>query len=159
MKTRQKVLYRIAQKQEYPVIAEHFYQMWLDNQVAADALQSNWQEITLKFLDKAQQELQYKAFFAELEGQIIGSASCQLFAGLYPLVFKSEYRQYGYIWGVYVQPDYRRQGIARQLTHLATQHLKSIGCTRVVLNASPFGKSLYTQLGFVDSNLMQLDLI
>jgi predicted aspartyl protease len=34
----------------------------------------------------------------------------------------------------------------------------AIGFTHAVLNASPFGKTLYEQLGFTDSNLMRLSL-
>lgn len=36
--------------------------------------------------------------------------------------------------------------------------LKSLGCTRVILHASPFGKPIYSHLGFSESNEMQLDL-
>jgi len=37
--------------------------------------------------------------------------SCQLFAGLYPHVIAEQYRKYGYIWGVYVEPPHRGQGL------------------------------------------------
>ncbi|WP_375472034.1 GNAT family N-acetyltransferase [uncultured Nostoc sp.] len=89
----------------------------------------------------------------------MGSVSCQLFAGLYPNVFKDEYRKFGYIWGVYVEQSYRRQGIAKSLTNKAIEYLKAIGCTRVILNASPLGKPVYSSLGFSEGNVMQLDLI
>lgn len=54
---------------------------------------------------------------------------------------------------------YRGRGIGKQLTTSAIAHLKSIGCTRVVLNASPSGKPVYSSLGFVESNGMWLDLV
>jgi ribosomal protein S18 acetylase RimI-like enzyme len=83
---------------------------------------------------------------------------CQRFSGLYPIAFKPEYRSNGYIWGVYVEPAFRHQGIGKKLTQRSLSHLKSIGFTHAVLNASPFGKTLYEQLGFTDSNLMRLSL-
>ncbi len=150
---------REALPQEDFIIAEHFYQMWLANYVLADSIQPNWQQVTLEFISHARQNLCYKAFVAEVEKQVIGSTSCQIFAGLYPDILKAEYRKYGYIWGVYVEPDYRKNGIGKSITKMAVDYLKSIGCTRAILNASPSGKTVYSGLGFSISNEMQLDLI
>ena len=150
---------REATLQEDPLIAKHFYQMWRDNDVPDDAIKSDWLDITLKFIEQARQDLFYKAFVAQVDGAVVGSASCQLFAGLYPNVLKQHYRKYGYIWGVYVEPSHRRQGIAKQLTSRAIAYLQAISCTRVVLNASPSGKPVYESLGFSNSNAMHLDLM
>lgn len=150
---------REALPQEDSIIVKHFYQMWLDNNVLAESIEPNWQQITLEFIIQARQNLCYKAFVAEVEKQVIGSTSCQLFAGLYPHILKAEYRKYGYIWGVYIEPDYRKNGIGKSLTKSAVDYLKSIGCTRAILNASPSGKTVYSSLGFSISNQMELDLI
>ena len=40
----------------------------------------------------------------------------------------------------------------------AIAYLKSIGCTQVILHASPQGKLLYPHLGFYENNEMRLDL-
>ncbi len=150
---------REASSQEDCLIAKHFYQLWRDNDVPADSIKSDWLETILQFIDRARQDLFYKAFVAEVDGAVVGSASCQLFAGLYPLALADDYRKYGYIWGVYVEPPYRKQGIAKQLTNEAIAHLQAIGCTRVILHASPSGKPVYSSLGFSESNEMRLDLI
>ncbi len=139
-------------------IAKHFYKMWLDLEVPDDAIAPDWLNITFEFVELARRELSYKAFVAETKGVIVGSASCQLHRGLYPNIIKQQHRQYGYVWGVYVEPSYRKRGIAKQLTSQAVTYLKEIGCTRVVLNASPLGKPVYESLGFSSSNAMQLDL-
>jgi len=157
--TEQAIHPRQATLQEDPLIATHFYQMWLDNEVPPDAIQSNWQEIILRFIKHARQELAYQAFVAEMEGGIVGSVSCQCFAGLYPNVLSEEYRKYGYLWGVYVEPLHRGQGIAKKLTSIAIVYLKSLGCTRVILHASLSGKPLYEGLSFCASNEMRLDLV
>lgn len=149
---------RAATPAEDSVIVRHFYQMWLDNQVAESAIDPNWLEITLQFINQARGNLSYQAFVAEIGAQIVGSVGCQRFAGLYPNVMKPADRCDGYIWGVYVEPAYRGQGIATQLTQQAIDYLKSIACTHAVLNASPLGKSVYVRLGFTDSNLMRLDI-
>ncbi len=144
---------------EDAIIAEHFYQMWLDIGVPEKSIKSNHRDMTLEFIKQARQNLFYKGFVAEVDNVIVGSASCQLFTGLYPLILEEEYRKYGYIWGIYVQPSHRRKGIAKQLTNATIEHLKSINCTKAILNASPAGKPVYESLGFSPSNAMQLDLI
>lgn len=149
---------REARPDEDLIIVKHFYQLWRDNQVPAESIRSDWFDITLQFISQARRELEYKAFVAEVEGTVVGSVGCQLFAGLYPLILKDDYRKYGYIWGVYVEPSHRGQGIAKKLTKIAIAHLKAIGCTRAILHASPMGKPVYSSLGFSASNEMHLDL-
>jgi GNAT superfamily N-acetyltransferase len=154
----QQITIREATQQEDTLIAKHFYQMWRDIGVPDDAINPNWLEMTLQFIEQARRDLFYKAFVAEVDSAVVGSASCQLYSGLYPNVLIPEYRKYGYIWGVYVEPSYRKQGIAKQLTSATVNYLKAVGCTRAVLNASPLGKPVYETLGFSSSNAMQLDL-
>jgi GNAT superfamily N-acetyltransferase len=143
---------------EDAIIAEHFYQMWLDIGVPEKSIKSNHRDMTLEFIKQARQNLSYKGFVAEIDNLIVGSASCQLFTGLYSLILEEEYRKYGYIWGVYVEASYRRKGIAKQLTNATIEYLKTINCTKAILNASPAGKTVYESLGFSPSNAMQLDL-
>ena len=159
MLSEQNINIREESPQEDCVIAKHFHQLWLDNEVPADSIQSNLLEITIQFIEHARLKLHYKAFVAEVNGTVIGSVSCQLFAGLYPHVLAQQYRKYGYIWGVYVEPPHRGQGLAKKLTVMAIDYLKSLSCTRVILHASPLGKPVYSSLGFSHSNEMRLDLI
>jgi ribosomal protein S18 acetylase RimI-like enzyme len=158
MSAKTTIIFREATLQEDSLIAEHFYQMWLDNNVSPESIQPDWLNINLQFISKVRQDLCYKAFVAEVDGKLVGSVGCQLFAGLYPNIILGNYRKYGYIWGVYVYPNYRRQGLAEQLTKMAIAYLKSIDCTRVVLHASPQGKPIYSKLGFSDTNEMRLDI-
>lgn len=51
-------------------------------------------------------------FLAERAGKAVGFAQCQLRRDYVEGATSS---QVGYLEGIYVQPDYRRQGIARQL--------------------------------------------
>lgn len=153
------VQFRAAYPEEDALIARHFYQLWRDNDVTEQDIASNWQPLTCDFIAQARQEFGYQAFVAEVDGEIVGSAGCQLFAGLYPLILAASHRKYGYIWGVYVESAYRGQGFATTLTKMAIEYLKSLGCTRAILHASPSGKPVYTRLGFTESNEMRLDLV
>jgi ribosomal protein S18 acetylase RimI-like enzyme len=152
------VNFRTATSQEDLIIARHFYQLWQDNNVPDDAIAPNWQEDIIRFIEQARSNLNYSAFVAEIDRKIVGSVSCQLFAGLYPIPFVESYRKAGYIWGVYVESEYRQQGIGTKLTEMAVAYLKAIDCTRVVLHASPSGMPVYSKLGFLPNNEMRLDL-
>ncbi|MBH8562813.1 GNAT family N-acetyltransferase [Nostoc sp. CENA67] len=156
--TEKNISIREASSQEDSLIAQHSYQMWQDLGFSDEAINPEWLEITLEFIEQARQNLFYKAFVAEVDNIVVGSVGCQLFAGLYPNIFKAEYRKFGYIWGVYVEPFHRRQGIAKHLTKTAIAYLKEIGCTRVILNASPLGKPVYSSVGFSEGNAMELDV-
>ena len=140
------------------LIAQHFYQMWLDNQVPPEQIRSDWQSVISEFLTTARQHLGYQGFVAMTDKQIVGSVGCQLFAGLYPSLINQDQRHYSYIWGVYVEAPYRRQGIGQQLTGVAVDCLRSQHCTHALLHASPLGKPVYEQLGFTPSNEMRLEL-
>lgn len=152
------IRFREANVDDDATIARHFFQLWRDNGVPEASIQANWLETTRQFIAHARETLAYKAFTAEINGEIIASVGCQLFAGLYPHVLAEQQRKYGYIWGVYVEPGYRRQGIAKSLTQMAIAHLQALKCTSVLLHASPSGKPLYSNLGFQASNEMRLDI-
>ena len=152
------VTFRESNPQEDSIIAQHFYQLWQDNHISADFIRSDWLELTLQFINQARQELYYKTFVVEVDNLVVGSASCQLFNGLYPKIFVKEYRKYGYIWNVYVESPYRNQGFAKKLISLTCDYLKLLGCTQAVLHVSPLGKPVYEGLGFQQSNQMYLDL-
>ncbi len=149
---------REATDQEDELLAKHFYHMWRDNQVPGQNLRPDWPLITLQFIDHVRQSLSYRAYVAEVAGRVVGSVGCQLFDGLYPLIIAEQHRKYGYIWGVFVEPEYRNQGIGSQLTETAVQYLRSQHCTRVILHASPSGQPVYERLGFKPSNEMRLDI-
>lgn len=155
----EQITIREATPQEDTVIAKHFYQMWQDIGVPEQAIESDWLNITLLFIEQVRRDFSYKAFVAEVDSVVVGSVSCQIYAGLYPNIISPQHRPYGYIWGVYVEPSHRQQGIAKQLTSQAIAYLKTIGCTRAILNASPSGKPVYERLGFLNGNAMYLDLV
>jgi ribosomal protein S18 acetylase RimI-like enzyme len=62
----------------------------------------------------------------------------------------------GNILNVYTQPEYRRQGLARQLMQECVEwsRANAIGC--LILHASDEGRSLYEALGFVATNEMRV---
>jgi GNAT superfamily N-acetyltransferase len=60
----------------------------------------------------------------------------------------------GLILNVYVDDRHRRQGVARRLLETLIEWAPGAGIVRLVLHASPDGRSLYESLGFLASNEM-----
>ncbi|NEQ44396.1 MAG: GNAT family N-acetyltransferase [Leptolyngbya sp. SIOISBB] len=150
------LIIREAIKPDETIIAQHLCQITIELGFPGSSIRQDWLEKTIQFIDYARSKLQYKGFVAEQNEKIIGSASCQILE-LYPMV--SNQYQKGYIWGVYVEPSHRRQGVATELMEQAMTYLKEIGCTTAILHASEQGKLLYSRLGYVQSNEMVVSLI
>lgn len=146
---------READRNDERVVAQHLRSIFPELGFPEESIKKDWLEKTTRFIDRARQELSYRCFVAEVQGKIVGSASCQILE-LYPMV--SDAYQKGYVWGVYVEPAYRRQGVATALMRRASSYLKEIGCTQVVLHASETGRQLYASLGYKESNEMVLTL-
>lgn len=57
----------------------------------------------------------------------------------------------GFIFNVYTQPAHRKQGLAKRLMDAMHDYCRAERVERVVLNASVFGKPLYDQMGYVET--------
>lgn len=65
----------------------------------------------------------------------------------------------GLLSSMYTDPDYRRQGIARELLSRVVGEARRYGCGTVQITASDMGVLLYTDFGFVkNGNFMQYKL-
>ncbi|MBT5242078.1 MAG: GNAT family N-acetyltransferase [Rhodospirillaceae bacterium] len=151
----QNISIRPARPEDDDTLAEAFYKMWLDNGMTDADFIPDWKAATLSFMTETSHNNQGRAFVADNGGRIVGAAQCLISRKLYPQALKPDVRLDGYIWGVYVAPDHRRQGLAKQLTEACVGYLDNIGCTRVVLHASESGKPVYTALGFGSTNEMR----
>ncbi len=63
-----------------------------------------------------------------------------------------------YIQNVYVAPEERAQGLARQLMQVLLAECRARGVEQVSLHASDAGRPTYEKLGFVSTNEMRLTL-
>jgi len=54
----------------------------------------------------------------------------------------------GYVMNVYVEPAWRRQGIATALMEAALEHARGLGLRRVRLHSTPEGRGTYARAGF-----------
>ena len=66
--------------------------------------------------------------------------------------------QIGYIMNLVTIPEFRRHGIARKIMQSMVQWLVKKGIKTISLHSTEMGKTLYEELGFVESNEMILHL-
>ncbi len=64
----------------------------------------------------------------------------------------------GYILNVFVEPPHRGNGVARIATKSCLEACRSRGIRVVTLHASDAGRSVYTRMGFHQTNEMRLEL-
>jgi GNAT superfamily N-acetyltransferase len=64
--------------------------------------------------------------------------------------------QYPWILNVYVEPEFRRRGVARLLMNQMIEYCRNAGFPFVALHPSADGKPLYEKLGFVPTDEMRL---
>jgi ribosomal protein S18 acetylase RimI-like enzyme len=95
----------------------------------------------------------YLGWITEEDGRPVASAGL-LILDWPPSPLDPVGEQRGYIFNVFVEPEYRRRGLARALVRrcLAEAHSRAIRI--VALHASDAGRALYEELGFTASDEM-----
>jgi len=111
------------------VVVKNWRQMWLEAGVVETELKPDLPKITASFIETARAKLQYQTFIARNKaGCIIGSASCQSWRGPLPLVLNESVFKLGTVWAVYVEPEYRRNGVATSLMEHCMDHWRPLVC-------------------------------
>lgn len=131
---------RIATPDEDEVLVGHYLKIWDSYGTPPEHYRPDAAARILSFIRSGRDERRLTSFLAIVDGDIAGSASCQLHQSPFPEVIRPEQRLHGYIWSIYVGDAFRRRGIALALTNKAVDYLKSIGCTTVVIHASDPGE-------------------
>lgn len=152
-------------EQEDEIVSSNFYYMWEDIGMKSTDFNENWMEITLNKIKKDRKELKLTTMVVvdvNDKKTIIGSAVCQIYNtnSLHPHIIKYTSFQSGYIWGVYVKPEYRNKGLAKKLIKECNNYCKEIGCTEIKLWTSDKGKPVYKYSGynFINEGIQEMIL-
>ena len=105
---------RKAELEDLPVLAELACLLWPHH---------GQEEMTEELAEILANE--NAAFFLAAEGEAAGFAQCQL---RHDYVEGTESSPVGYLEGIYVMPEHRHRGIARQLLRACEDWAKSRGC-------------------------------
>ena len=126
--------------------------MWIESGCAIDELKNDIDSMTRQFIKQARGSLglQYKTVIAKdiVSDTVIGSLSSMLWQGDSPI--STNDKCIGTVWGVLVNPLYRRRGIGFSMMQTCCMHWKSCGCSKgVLIYASEEGKRVYERIGFI----------
>ena len=89
----------------------------------------------------------YRAWLAEADGRPV--ACTALIWWPMPPNLDELHRRRGYVSSVFTHPDYRRQRLARTLMEMLIAEARVLHITKLLLNTSTMGRSLYESMGFV----------
>jgi len=114
------------------------------------------EEATRPWLLRALADGSYRGWLAEAQGKVVAGGG--ILISTWPAGPRDPRTQRAVILNVYCDPEFRRQGLARQLMSLMIQWLQQEGFSSVALHASEAGRPLYEALGFRQNNEMRLNL-
>ncbi|HEX8806977.1 MAG TPA: GNAT family N-acetyltransferase [Candidatus Aquilonibacter sp.] len=145
---------RVAHAHELPDIASTWLAMFEEaGKHRESEFAPGWRERFIAHFSERIERGDARYFVAVEDGHIIGTAGA-FFTEAYPAAIHG--LRSGYIFGVYVHPNHRGQGLARALTNLAIDFLRAGNPWAIRLHASNAGRPIYEQLGFVPTNEMEL---
>jgi GNAT superfamily N-acetyltransferase len=99
----------------------------------------------------------YFHWLAEYDGRLAGSAGVLLLD--WPPSPRDPRGGLGFIYNVYVEPAYRRRGVARATLAALHQWAQERGLGALALHASEEGRPLYETLGYLPTNEMRIDFL
>ena len=146
---------RAATPQDCEVILHHRRSMFRDMGEGTPAELDRMVEATRPWLQRALSDASYRAWLAETaEGKVVAGGG--ILISFWPARPEDPNTRRALILNVYTEPDFRRQGLARQLMLQMIEWLKREGFRSVALHVSDEGRRLYEELGFAPTNEMRL---
>lgn len=97
----------------------------------------------------------YFGWLAEYEGRVVAGVGMMVIDWP-PHPSHPTQCQRGYILNVYVEPEFRGQGVAKKLMAEANAEAKRRGIQFMILHATAQGRPLYEALGWLDTAEMAL---
>lgn len=147
---------------DIPYLAHHRAAMFRDMRTLAPHQEEPIERATASFMREALPRGEYLAWVAEDKSTpptVIGGAGAQLRPIMprpRPGADDLEFGPEAIVLNVYVEPAWRRRGVADLLMRALLNALLERGIRRIVLHASSEGRPLYERLGFVATNEMRL---
>ena len=150
------ILLRPATSEDVPELLLHRRGMYEAMGYTDDKALAGMMKTSEPYLREAMANGTLHAWVAEAEGRVIGGG----------LIIVSPWLSHPYdqecrratVLNMYVDPEFRRQGIARKLMQTMIAWCRKQGFAGVALHASDQGRPLYESLGFEPTTEMRLKL-
>jgi GNAT superfamily N-acetyltransferase len=154
-------LIRLATPADAPILAQHRVAMFRDIGTIHPASEADLLAASIAYFASALVSGEYVGWVAQEPDDphvVVAGAGVQL-RSLLPrpepsgkgLLLGAE----GLVLNVYVEPRWRRRGLARRLMQEILEWAPTAGVARLVLHASKEGRPLYEALGFMATNEMR----
>ncbi len=149
---------REATVADAPVILNHrrrmFYEMGHKDEQSLQAMVNSTRPLLEHWLASGS----YKSWLVTTEqGSVVGGGG-MIVIPFFSVPMTGGDARLAMILNVYVEPEYRRRGLARSLMERMLQWCREHSFKSVSLHASDDGRPLYEQLGFKPTNEMRLML-
>lgn len=145
------VTIRLATPDDAAIVAEHRARLFEDTGRLDDERATAMTELLVPMLRPMLASGEYVGWLAAAaDGTVAAGAGVQI-RKLLPRPETSVERE-ALVVNVYVQPVYRRLGLARRLMAAVLAWCREQGVERVALHPSSMGRPLYESLGFTPSN-------
>jgi GNAT superfamily N-acetyltransferase len=147
---------RRALVSDIPMLVRHRRLMWWDMGRRDETQHALSDQASNEYFSTAVADGSYQGFLAVTStGTVVGGGGIVISA--WPSLLGQRQPKRAMILNVYVERDYRRRGIARDLMLAMIDWCRSNGFVNVGLHASDEGRPLYEKLGFKPTNEMRLD--
>ncbi len=149
------LIIREASRKDIPALVRH-RRLMFEDMGQVDAARNDSMEVTVaSYLTEALPNGEYRAWMATVPDGYLAASGGLKVIGL-PGSPSNNSGRYSYVMSLYVDPRYRRQGIARQLIEEMIDWSRRQGIREVRLHYSDMGKSLYERMGFLPNREMKL---
>ena len=148
---------RAATLQDIPHVLHHRSSMFADMGRGDAAQHTKMLEATEVYLRSAMPAGRYTAWLAENTAGRVGAGAGVAISD-WPGSPDDPTGKRALVLNVYTEPEFRRQGIARRLMLAVIAWACEQGLRSLSLHASDFGRALYEELGFRQTNEMRLYL-
>jgi GNAT superfamily N-acetyltransferase len=140
------------------LLVENYRLHWLEMGIEASEVREDWSLEARHFIQEAREHNGFAGFVARTGNDAVGTACCHVTHRVFPAIRKVDAPLIGYLWGVYVRPQHRGQGLGEMLVSACMSHLKSLDCGRVLLHAGERSTPLYARMGFKPTDELSASL-
>lgn len=144
---------RAASSSDAALISAHRRAMFAEMRSANESVLATLERNSVAWAERMILEDKYAGWIVEEEGHAVASAGL-LILDMPPHPLDPEGVQRAHLLNVFVEPGYRRRGLARALVQICMDAARRRNIRVITLNASDAGRTLYEGLGFHTSNEM-----